>query len=277
MTHDPRPAQSPAQRGAQGTGVTRRFATFRAVAALILREMATRYGKSPGGYAWAILEPLGGIILLGAGFSLVLRSPPLGNSFILFYATGFLPFTLYMNVANNVARSLNFSRPLLQYPAVTWLDAALARFLLNSLTGLLVSFILLAGLMAVNDTRVLIDLPPILTAMFMAMLIGGGIGVLNCALFGLFPVWDQIWSIVTRPLFLASGVIFLYDDLPPLAQSILWYNPLMHVTGLLREGFYPTYRPDYINLTFMAGCGLITLFLGVVLMGRYHRDILSDS
>lgn len=273
MSEDLRPAAQPAP----GAGVVRRFATFRAVSALILREMATRYGNSPGGFAWALLEPLGSIVLLGIGFSLLLRNPPLGNSFILFYATGFLPFSLYMNVAGMVAQSLGFSRPLLQYPAVTWVDAALARFLLNSLTGLLVSFILLSTLLWLTDSRVLLDLPPIMGAMFLAMLIAAGVGVLNCALFGLYPIWAQIWGIVTRPLFLASGVIFLLDDLPPMAQSILWYNPLMHVTGLMREGFYPTYRPDYIDITYMVGFGLVTLFLGVLLMGRYHREILSNK
>ena len=31
-----------------------RFATLRTITALILREMATTYGRSPGGYVWAI-------------------------------------------------------------------------------------------------------------------------------------------------------------------------------------------------------------------------------
>ncbi|MDJ0823602.1 MAG: sugar ABC transporter permease, partial [Paracoccaceae bacterium] len=35
----------------------RRFATARAVMALMLREMSTSFGRSPGGYLWAILEP----------------------------------------------------------------------------------------------------------------------------------------------------------------------------------------------------------------------------
>ena len=273
MTHDPQSIQTPV--GPVQSGVTRSFATFRSVSALILREMATRYGNSPGGYLWAILEPLGGIVLLGLGFSLLLRNPPLGNSFILFYATGFLPFSLYMSVATMVSRCLMFSRPLLQYPAVTWVDAAIARFILNSLTGLLVTFILLGALLTLTDTRTLVDLPPILAAMFLAMLVAGGVGLLNCALFGLYPLWEQVWNIITKPLFLASGVIFLYDDLPSGAQSILWYNPLMHVTGLMRQGFYPTYQPDYINSTFVIGFGLVTLFLGVVLMGRYHRELLN--
>src|SRR5690554_1518437 len=113
----PIPAQTP------GAGLTTSFRTGRTVFALMLREMSTRYGRSLGGYIWAILEPLGGVFVLALAFSMLLRTPSLGNSFILFYATGFVPFTLYQNISNTVARALIFSKTLMQYPAVTWADA----------------------------------------------------------------------------------------------------------------------------------------------------------
>ncbi|MFZ7094101.1 ABC transporter permease [Primorskyibacter sp. 2E233] len=255
---------------------TRSFASFRAISALMLREMATQYGRSPGGYLWALLEPLGVIVVMAAAFSLLVRTPPLGNNFILFYATGFMPFLLYMNVSNVIARCIDFSRPLLQYPAVTWVDAMLARLFLNTLTGVLVTFVLITTLLVVTDTRVLIELPPALIAMCLAALVGAGIGTMNCVLFGLFPVWSQIWGILTRPLVLASGVIFLFDGLPPVVQHILWYNPLIHITGLMRTGFYPTYRPDYVSIVYVAIIGVLLLFFGILLLGRYHRELLNN-
>lgn len=264
------PALPPASAG------PRRFATMRTVLALMLREMSTRYGRTPGGYAWALLEPLGAIMVLSLAFSLVLRTPPLGSNFILFYATGLMPFNLYQTLSGAVGKAVNFSKPLLQYPAVTWLDGVLARFLLNSLTGILITTLLLSGILAVTDSRALLDLSPIVEAMMMAMLLGLGVGVLNCALTGLFPLWGVVWSIITRPLMLASGVIFLYDDLPPLAQDILWYNPLIHITGLMRTGFYATYAASYVNHVYVLGISLILLAMGLILMGRYHRDILNN-
>ncbi|MEX0365774.1 MAG: ABC transporter permease [Ruegeria sp.] len=253
----------------------RRFATGRTVLALILREMTSRYGRSPGGYLWAVLEPLGGIVILVLGFSLIIRSPPLGSSFMLFYATGFLPFNLYQSLAGTVSQSINFSKPLLRYPAVTWMDAVLARFILNALTGLLVIYLLLVGILALEKTRVSVEFAPIAQSLGLAMLLGLGIGTLNCALIGLFTVWGQIWSIITRPLFLAAGVFFLFEDLPRAVQDVLWYIPLVHVTGLIRTGFYPMYEAQYVSITYATAVGLITLFMGLVLLGRYHRDILN--
>jgi capsular polysaccharide transport system permease protein len=256
-------------------GLTRSWATPRAITALILREMSTRYGRSPGGFAWAILEPLGGVIILGLCMSLVVRSPSLGTNFFLFYATGFLPFTLYQNLALFVGRCIAFSKPLLKYPAVTWVDAMLARLILNSLTSILVIYLILGSILALADTNTVLDLPPILIAIGLSALLGWGVGALNCALIGLIDAWDLVWSIFTRPLFLVSGVIFLYEDLPTNVQSIMWYNPLMHIVGYMRMGFYPMYSPDYLSPTYTIGFGLVCLALGIILLGRYHRDILN--
>jgi len=237
--------------------------------------MSTRYGRTPGGYVWAILEPLAAIMVLSIGFSLVIRTPSLGTSFLLFYATGFLPFNLYQTISLTTARAIEYSRPLLRYPAVTWVDAILARFLLNSLTGILVTFLLIGGILIAIDSRTLLDLPVAILSMALAMLLGLGVGVMNCTMMGLFPIWDVVWSIITRPLFIASGILFTYEDLPPMAQEFLWYNPLIHIGGLMRSGFYPTYTASYVSIPFVLFSALILFTAGLILMRRYHRVILN--
>ncbi|MAW08481.1 MAG: sugar ABC transporter permease [Halobacteriovoraceae bacterium] len=253
----------------------RKFASLRTIAALILREMSTTYGRTPGGYIWAILEPLAAILFMSLGFSLVMRSPSLGSSFLLFYASGYLPFSLYMSISNMTAKAIRFSSGLLKYPAVTWVDALLARFLLNSVTQILVGAILILGILALEDAHAVFSAPPVLEALGLAMLMALGVGTVNCVLIGLFPIWDTVWSIITRPLFLASGVLFIYEDLPVTAQKILWYNPLMHITGLLRTGIFPTYSANYVSPLYVVTIALTLLTLGLILMGLYHRDVLN--
>ncbi|WP_109468740.1 ABC transporter permease [Albibacillus kandeliae] len=270
LSPSPPPALPPANAG------RRRFATLRTVLALMLREMSTRYGNTPGGYVWAILEPLGAILVLSVGFSLVLRSPSLGTSFLLFYATGYLPFSLFNSISNTTARALNFSRALLRYPAVTWLDAVLARFLLNTLTSVVIATLLCGSILILEDAHAALDAPPVIEGFVLTMLLGLGVGTVNCALIGLLPVWEVAWSIITRPLFLASGVLYIYEDLPQMARDILWYNPLIHVIGLIRTGFYPTYAAAYVNTLYVLGLSLALLAMGLILLGRYHRDILNS-
>ncbi|WOI31289.1 ABC transporter permease [Sulfitobacter dubius] len=253
------------------------WASGRVILALMLREMSTRYGRSPGGYLWAFLEPIGIIVVMAMGFSLLVRTPPLGSSFILFFATGMLPFTLYQNVINAVGGSIAFSKSLLKYPIVSWIDAMIARFALNALTGMLVTYILIVGLLQITETKVIIDIAQILLALTLAAFLGLGLGAVNCALNGMIAPWPLIWSIITRPLFLASGIILMYEDLPETAQSIIWYVPQMHISGIMRSGFYPTYTPDYVSVIYVVAFCLVTLCLGLILLGRFHRDILNNG
>ena len=264
---------APAQKPLAGQ---RRFPAARAVMALMLREMSTRFGRTPGGYVWAILEPLGAILILSIGFSLLLRAPSLGNSFLLFYASAYLVLSLYRNVSTTVARALSFSKALLVYPSVIWIDALLARFFLNTLTNALVAYLLLSVIMVTVETRITFDASIMVMAMLLAALLGLSIGTLNCALFGLFPAWETIWNIATRPLFLASGIFYIYEDLPVLAQDILWWNPLMHLTGLMRSGLYITYRPDHLSILYVLCFIVVPLSLGLLLLRRYHKDILNN-
>jgi capsular polysaccharide transport system permease protein len=241
----------------------------------MLREMSTRYGRTPGGYVWAVLEPLGALLVLSVVFALLVRSPPLGNSFILFYASGYLIYILSANVTGQVQASINFSKPLLMYPAVSWIDAILARFFLNVLTNVTVMVIVFFGVLHFTAASASLVYGPIVLAVVLAAFLGLGIGTLNCLLVGLFPAWGQVWGIATRPLFLAAGVIFIYENMPESVQDVLWYTPWIHITGLFRTGVYPTYSPDYISIPLVAAWIMIPLALGLILLRRYNRDILN--
>ena len=260
---------------AGGQGVNRSFASFRCISALILREMVTRYGRSPGGYAWAVLQPMGMILILAVAFSLLVRVPPLGNNFILFMATGLLVFQLYSNVSAAISKSLQYSRALLFYPAVTWIDALLARFILNIITDLLVMLLLFTVLIELADFTLILDVKQLVLSLSLAIALAFGIGSLNSVLFGFFPIWANVWAILNRPMFFISGILFLYENMPRDIQVYLWYNPLVHIVALMRAAFYPTYDATFASPVYVLCWAVIPAFLGIMLMRRYHREILN--
>jgi capsular polysaccharide transport system permease protein len=248
-----------------------RLRTLRTIGALVLREMGASYGRSPGGYLWTILSPVGAIMVMALAFSLVVRRPALGTSFVLFYATGYLPFSFYMVIAQKIGLAIRYSRPLLAYPGVTWVDAVLARFVLNVLTESVVFCIVITGVFTVLDIYSVIDVIPVIEGLVLAALLGLGVGLVNCLLIGHVPVWEQVWAIITRPLFIASGVFFLYETLPPLAQDILWWNPVIHATARVRTGFYSSYQGSFVSLPYAFAVALILIALGLVLLRRGYR------
>lgn len=249
---------------------------MRAVGALMLREMSTTHGRVPGGYLWAVAEPLCGIALLSVIFAVAFHAPALGTSFPLFYASGLLPFLAFSDITGKLAQALNFSRPLFAYPAVGVIDALLARFLLAMLTQMAVASLLITGILFLSETRATPDIAILAQAVALLAVLSFGIGTLNCLLIGLMPVWHRVWSILMRPMFLVSGIFFTFETVPLPWRDLLWWNPLIHIVGLVRRGLYPGYDAAYVSPPYLLALGLgVSLLAGIGLM-RWHRDILSD-
>jgi capsular polysaccharide transport system permease protein len=249
---------------------------LRVLFALMVRDMHATFGRSVGGYLWAIAEPLGGIMLLAVAFSLALRLPPIGTSFLFFYATGVVPFSLYSKVANSSANAVRGNRGLLNYSVVTPLDAALAGALLEVLTMSVVALVLFTGIILVDDVSVNFEPIRLVRAFAMAAVLGLGVGTLNCVLFGFFPTWRNIWGVLTKPLYLLSGIFFTFNSAPPEFQAVLWYNPLVQVVGEMRAGFYGSYRADYVSEIYVFGIGLTLFVIGAYLLRR-HASFLIEQ
>lgn len=249
---------------------------MRTILALLMREMSTTYGRSIIGYLWAILEPAAGIMLLTLVFSMALRSPPIGTNFALFYASGMLPYMAWMAIHQRVATAIRFSKPLLFYPGVTYIDAILARVLLNAITQLMVFLVVMGGIILFYDLDVILDVSAISLGLLMALALATGIGTLNCYLMWASPLWDKVWSVITRPLVLLSCVIFTYDTVPEPYQSWLWWNPLVHLVGQTRSGVFVTYDASYVSPLYVFSISLVTFCLGLVFLNSHYRDIIND-
>jgi capsular polysaccharide transport system permease protein len=248
---------------------------LRSIVALMLREMSTTYGASPGGYLWAILQPVGMLLVLSFGFALMVRTPSLGSSFFYFYATGFLVYSFNRDIESKTTSALRYSRGLLSYPAVAWIDTVIARIFLSLLTFGVVFLIVMSGVIHLQNVNAILDFKPIILSITLAVLLGLGVGMNNAVLTGMFPMWKNIWSIITRPMLLASGVLYIYEDLPGVVQDILWWNPLIHVTGLMRKGFFQTYDARFVSLTYCFFVGLLLVMTGIILMGKYYSEVLE--
>jgi capsular polysaccharide transport system permease protein len=257
-------------------GAPPRLRWLRVLAALVIREMGARFGRSAGGYVWAVAEPLGGILLLSIAFGLALRAPPLGTDFMLFYATGVIPFYMFNVMSTQVAGAVRSNKGLLNYPVVTALDAVLAKFVLNFLTVTLIGAVVMTATILWSGAQVNLDLAAVALSFFGAATLGLGVGSINCVLFGLYPTWRNFWGVLTRPLFILSGTLYVFGSVPPTFQQILWWNPIVHVVGLMRAGFYGGYDARYVSLAYVFGIGLTLFVIGGYLVRR-HADLLLED
>nr|WP_234908106.1 ABC transporter permease [Ensifer canadensis] len=249
---------------------------LRITGALISREMATRFGSKPGGYLWAIVDPVAHVTLMTLIFQAIARSPALGLSFPLFFASGYLPFNFYQRMSSFVAGTMKANRALLSYPIVSPIDALVSRFVLQFTTDAIVTIVLLLVALEASTSTSVVDFAGAAEAAIMAGLLGLGVGTMNIVLFARSPLYEQIFAIVSRPLFMVSGVFFLPDGLPEPFREYLLYNPVAHIIMYFRKSIYPEYRGEFLDTSYVLEFSAVCLVLGLVLLTFSLREIRED-
>lgn len=254
-----------------------RTSALRTILALMLREISMSNGRTILGYFWEILAPVVTIVVVTAILGAFFRSPPLGNNFPLFYASGILPFSFFLDVTARVATAVRFSRPLLNYPGVTFLHALLARFILVVVTKTIVFAIVLFAIVRIYDLSTYFDFGEIALALALAFGAGLSVGSLNCLLISFVPLYERAWMLVTRPLFLFSAIIYLFETVPLPYRDWMWWNPAIHMVGMMRRGIYPTYDAAYVSVPY-----IVVIILGIMpvaffFLRNYWREMLELS
>ena len=246
---------------------------LRVVLAMLRREMTTRYGRTSAGYLWALAEPCGMIFLMSLAFSALVRRPDLGQSFIVFFATGFLSFNFYRVTSDALGNVVKGNFALLRYPNVNLWDAIVARALLHTLTNCVVGTVILGVSIWHTGERVSIDVIKIAPALGAAVVLALGMGTVNAVLFHIYPTWQRVFRIVNRPLFIISGVLYTPESMPDWTRDMLAWNPLVHIISVFREGIYPVYHATLNHLEYPLGVGLVLIFFGLLLMRRFDERL----
>jgi len=237
----------------------------RTVAAFLLREMATRYSRTSGGYLWAILEPVGYIAIMSFVAGGVARTPALGDNFLLFFATGWVPFNMYRGMHLYVTSAIGSNKSLMLYPKVAPIDAVIARFWLQALTSTVVAIVIIWGTASFDRYPLEVNWAPVLESTFLAWCFALGISLANIVLFVRFPIYEKVFEIASRPLFMISGVFYIPMSLPSPYRDFILDNPITQIIIIFREGFYKQIGSDGGDLAYLAWVSAITLFVGLLI------------
>ncbi|MEK9570585.1 MAG: ABC transporter permease [Paracoccaceae bacterium] len=250
---------------------------FRLIMSLLKNELSRSETRSIGGFVWIILTPLGGILFLAFIFQagLKIRTPGVGDSWMLFFATGLVPFTIYKDAMNRVSRSLAFNKGLLEYPPLTYIHAIVARALFSFLLSCALAVFTFTLIINLENLNVSISLPMIVLSILTAFSIGLSFGLVNCCL-SLYGTWRNLWKVLTRPLFLLSCIFYTYAAVPEVGKSIIWYNPIIHAVGFMRQGFYNVYDGYYLSLGYVLILSLIITCTSLIVLYFQNEKIISE-
>ncbi|NWG47504.1 MAG: ABC transporter permease [Alphaproteobacteria bacterium] len=230
----------------------------RVLHALILREMTAQYGGTALGYLWGLLNPMVAILVLYAIFSNMHRISPPGIPLLMFLITSYLTYNYFMAAFSRASGAVQANTALLNYPQVSPLDVLMGRYILDALTYTLVLLIFtIIGVLVEGPYWPLHPGAAILT-FWSAGLMGHGLGTIVGTLRPKIRSLDNIVSPILRLGFFISGVVFTAHMLPSWTLPYLDWNPLFHITELMREAWFASYESPFADFSYV---GLILFFM----------------
>jgi len=240
--------------------------------ALMLRNIRTRFFGHGLGYLIAIAWPLVHILLVIILFSVNSRMPPVGESMMLFVATGAVPFQAQAYLSTFMMMSVLTTRPLFAFPEVKVLDVLLASVVLEILSSCAVVLILLIIGCAFGENLMPRDIEQAACAYGAAILLGVGVGFFNGTLCLAMPMWAIIFALFRILMWLASGTVFLPDNLPEPYRTLQSYNPIAQSIEWMRFAYYDGVGAGFLDRAYVLEFGIGAIFVSLLVerMTRGH-------
>jgi capsular polysaccharide transport system permease protein len=230
---------------------------LRVIGALLMREVITRYGRHNIGFMWLFVEPM----LFTTGVTTLWTFAKLQHgsaiSIPAFAVTGYSSVLLWRNMPSRCVGAIEPNLALMYHRNVKIIDVFAARLLLEA-AGATTSFIVLSiFFISIGWMNPPQDIYKILVGWFMLAWFGASLALLLGCLNERTEVVEKLWHPAAYLLFPLSGAAFMLDWLPPAAQKILLYLPMVHGVEILREGYFGPLVHSHYNIPYMASVCLV--------------------
>lgn len=241
-------------------------AQFRVIFALMLRGARTRFfGNGLGFLVASVAWPLCHMLLLLAAYTVAGRIAPIGDSSLLFFATGLIPFMAFNYISRWTMLGVIYDRPLMAFPAVKVIDLVLARILLEVLGSFITAFALVFLLVFADVNPIPQDVVQASLAYVACVLLGVGMGIINSVIALAFRPWFTGYVLIIIGLYVSSGIIFYSDGLPHSVTYYLSFNPVFQAVEWMRSAYYPGYGSFDLDKNYLLWWAFCTISGGLVL------------
>ena len=234
--------------------------------ALLLREMASRFGKSRVGFVWVLIEPVAHLVfpILLFGFALQRALP--GIDYPVFLVYGFLPYLFFKTICLQTMDGTNANRGLLSYRQVLLMDVFVAKAMAYCVIESIVFLIVIVGLLMLGFDVFAWRPVGLAGVLLLTVLLAFGLGLLFAALASFAPDIRSIVRVIFLPLYFVSGILFPISRFPDDWVRLLAINPLLHLVEMSRMVAIERYEPmRYLSVQYPVALAIISLFIGFAL------------
>lgn len=233
--------------------------------AYVARHTKPIFGNGLGFLLISVGWPIAHVSILLTIYTVAGRVAPVGDSTILFFASGLIPYITFNYIARWTMLGVVHDRALLSLPIVKIFYSFLARLSIELLGAWLATVCLVIIVWAVGTDPMPHYFVEAAHAYGAAILLGVGVGLLNGIICLIFPVWVAGYTGLAIPLYISSGILFDPDTLPEKARYFLTFNPVLHVVEWMRSAYYPGYGSVLLDKTYPISIGICAIFFALLL------------
>jgi capsular polysaccharide transport system permease protein len=233
--------------------------------ALLLRELSSRFGKTRGGFLWALVEPIAHLLVLVALRGFLRQRLIPGVEYPIFVVYGILPFLLFKGICMQIINGVNAGQGLLSYRQVLLMDVFVAKALSLFVIQAIVFFIVLLGL-GMLDFQVVPPRPIEFSGVLaLTLILAFGLGLLLAAIASLIPDTAPVIKVIFMPLYFISGIIFPITRFPDEWVRWMAWNPVLHLVELSRVTAIDNYESmKYLSVQYPVVLALTTTLIGLM-------------
>ena len=247
---------------------------MRIIWALLLRELATRYGRDSLGFLWVIGEPL----LFAGGVSVMwsIIRPPFehGIRIVPFVITGYMPMILLRHIMNHGLNCVKANRNLLYHRVITLMHLYIARVLLE-IVG--VSFAFFVAVLILLPFGIM-DVPHSMSLIYMGWFIHAwvafGLTLIMGAISELVPDFEKFALVISYVMIPMTGAFYMVAWIPYQYRDAVLKIPFIHCVEMIRSGFFGDTVQAYFNPLYPMAWALGFTFTGLILL-RFVRSRLD--
>lgn len=245
----------------------------RVIAALLMREVLTRFGRHNIGFLWLFVEPMLFTLGITALWYVVGANHGSALPIVAFALTGYSSVLLWRNMPARCAQAIEPNRALLVHRRVRVLDIFLTRILLEG-AGASISFLFLSiGYISLGWLDPPEDVLQVIEAWLLLAWFGGSLALLVGTLAFFSEIVDKIWHPFSYILFPLSGSGFLVSVLPPAAREAVLYVPMVHGIEMLRDGYFGTKVTSYFDPGYIASFSAALTLAGLLLLRKVSQRV----
>lgn len=224
---------------------------------LVMRDIKIRYKQTVLGLAWAVLQPLAGMVVLTLVFSNFEGVKPPGVPYPLFLLAGLIPWNFFSSAVSGAGTSLLAQQHLITkiyFPRLFVPASTVGTFLVDMAVGLGL-FAVLMPIYQYTPSINLIFLPLVILLTFTSAL---GLGLIFASVTVLYRDLRFVIPFLMSLLMYASPVFYQPAILSPRVQLVVAANP---VTGIVTA-----FRWSILGLPLDVQAVSISVVMSIVVM-----------